>query len=150
MVVTDVDEWLRPGVDHDDVTLDVDEVSVGLVLRAVLAVTPALRTVDLVVTLGGARARHDAEEPGPPSSNWDRMRIGLVEWRMVEVLRHWELTVDDPAAGLRAYLGFVATAPCVPLPDGYEQVGAVRGQVQLAERRVTLTGAPARRTHTWH
>lgn len=149
MTVTDQDEWLRPGAAHDEVALVVDDVDAGLVLQARLLVTPTGRRAHLVVTVEGARARHDAEEAGPAVTNWDRMRIGGVEWRMVEPLRRWELSADDPDAGLRAYLAFSGAGPCTPLADGYEQVGTADGQLQLADHLVRLVGAPARRTHTW-
>jgi hypothetical protein len=77
------------------------------------------------------------------------MRIGAIEWRMVEPLLRWDLTIDDPPAGLRAYLAFSGSAPCVEIPGGYEQVGAVSGQLQLADRLFSLRSTPARRTHTW-
>jgi len=147
VAVTDLDEWLRADVDHDEVTLTVDDA--GLVLRASLVVRPEGRQVSLAATADGTRASHEAREAGPPTANWDRMLIGGVEWRMVEPLRAWELTADDPEAGLRIYLAFVGSSPCVARTDGYEQVGTVAGQVQMGDRRVTVTHAPARRTHTW-
>ncbi len=149
MTVTDLDEWLRPGAVHDEVTLDVDDAPARLVLWASLVVTPDWRAAHLNLTMEGARARHDAEEAGPPPSNWDRMRIGGVEWRMVEPLQRWELAADDPDAGLHAYLAFSGSGLCTPLADGYEQLGTVDGQLQLADRRFTVTAIPARRSHTW-
>ncbi len=148
-MVTDLDEWLRPGAAHDEVTLTVDHLSAGLALHASLVVTPLGRRAQLTVTVHGARARHDADEPGPPPTNWDRMRIGDVEWRMVEPLLRWDLAADDLDAGLHAFLAFSGSGPCVPLPSGYEQEGTVSGQLQVADRRVTVASAPARRTHTW-
>ena len=148
-MITDRDEWLRPGAEHDEVTLEADDALAGLLLRVRLVVTPAVRRVHLVLDLGGVSARHDAEEPGPPPTNWDRMRVGAVEWRMVEPLSRWELSADDPDAGLRAYLAFVGTSPCAPVVDGYEQVGTVTGQLRLADQRAALSATPARRTHTW-
>jgi len=147
--VTDQDEWLQPGAAQDEVSLEVDDPAAGLVLRARLTVTLTHRRANLVVSVDGARARHDAEQAGPAVTNWDRMRIGGLEWRMVEPLRRWELAADDPEAGLRAYLAFSGTGPCTPLADGYEQVGRASGQLQLAERIVAVTDAPSRRTHTW-
>jgi len=150
VAITDLDEWLQPETVHDEVALEVDDVAAGgLLLRASLVITPTMRRVQLVATVDGVHARHDADEAGPPASNWDRMRIGRVEWRMVEPLRRWELSVNDLEAGLRAYLAFVGTGPCSPLADGYEQVGWVSGQLQLADRRIAVTDGPARRTHTW-
>lgn len=149
MAITDQDEWLRPDAEHDEVTLDIDDAITGLVVRARLVVGPWGRRAHLRVALGGSSGRHDAEEAGPPPTNWDRMRIGAVEWRMVEPLQRWELAADDPAAGLRAYLAFLGSGPCSALPDGYEQAGTVTGQLQVGDRRVTVTDAPARRTHTW-
>jgi hypothetical protein len=149
VVITDRDEWLRPEAEHDAVTLEVDDVMAGLVLRVRLLVTPGSRRVHLVLDLGGLTGRHDAEEAGPPTTNWDRMRIGAVEWRMIEPLLRWDLSVDDPEPPLRAYLTFVGTEPCRPILDGYEQPGTVTGQLQLADRRISLTKAAARRTHSW-
>jgi len=149
MTVTDLDEWLRPGAVHDEVVLEVDDVATGLALRVVLVVTPVGRRVHLTVTASGVRARHDAEAAGPPSTNWDRMGIGGVEWRMVEPLRRWELSAADPDAGLHAYLAFSGSGLCTPLADGYEQLGMVDGQLQVADRRFTVTAIPARRSHTW-
>lgn len=149
MAITDRDEWLRPDAEHDEVTLDVDDAATGLVVRAQMAVDAHGRHVLLTADVDGVRDRHDADEAGPPLTNWDRMRIGAVEWRMVEPLQHWELTADDPAAGLRAYLAFSGSRPCSAIPGGYEQVGTVTGQLQLGDRRITVTDAPARRTHTW-
>lgn len=158
MLVTDREEWLHPDAVHDEVVLEVDEptTSIGTVppaagplLRVSLVVTPAGRRVHLVARVGGARARHDAEAVGPPPTNWDRMRLGGVEWRMVEPLRRWDLSVEDLEAGLRAYLSFSGTAPPTRTIEGYEQVGTVSGQVQLAELRTTLTNVAARRAHTW-
>ena len=149
MTITDLDEWLRPNVAHDEVTVEVDDTATGLVLRASLVVTPADRHVRLTVSLARGRATHEADEAGPPASNWDRMRIGAAEWRMVEPLRQWELAVDDIEAGLRGYLVFEGTDPCTPLADGYEQVGTVSGQLHLAGDLTTVTKALARRTHTW-
>lgn len=149
VAVTDLDEWLRPGADHDEVGFEVDDVPADLVLRATLLVTPVMRRVELCIALAGRTVRHDAEEAGPPASNWDRMRIGGVEWRMVEPLRRWELAADDDEAALRVYLSFSGAGPCTPLADGYEQIGTVSGQVQLAGQRVTVTDAPARRSHRW-
>ncbi len=149
MAITDLDEWLRPGVDRDEVTVEVDDVASGLVLRASLVVTPADRHVRLTVSLARGRAVHETDEAGPPPSNWDRMRIGSVEWRMVEPLLRWELAVDDPDAGLRAYLAFLGSSPCLPIVEGYEQVGTVNGQLQLADHRVAVVDASARRTHIW-
>jgi hypothetical protein len=68
---------------------------------------------------------------------------------MVEPLLRWDLSVEDVEAGLRAYLAFTGSAPCTPLPLGYEQLGTVSGQLQLADRLLTVTNAPARRSHTW-
>ncbi|CAA9238985.1 MAG: hypothetical protein AVDCRST_MAG76-1658 [uncultured Acidimicrobiales bacterium] len=147
--LTDQDEWLHPEAVHDEVVIEVDEPGAGLMLRVSLLVTPAGRTVHLVASIDGLRARHDAEAAGPPSTNWDRMRLGPVEWRMVEPLQRWDLSVDDREAGLMAYLTFSGSAAPSSIVDGYEQVGVVSGQLQLAERRVTLTNAPGRRTHTW-
>ena len=149
MAITDQDEWLRPDAEHDEVTLEADDALAGLLLRVRLVVTPANRRVHVVLDLDGVHGRHDGEEAGPPPTNWDRMRVGAVEWRMVEPLLRWELTADDPDAGLRAYLAFTGSAPCHPIVDGYEQVGTVSGQLRLADRRVALTATPARRTHTW-
>ncbi len=114
-----------------------------------LVVTPAARRVRLSVAVGGVRARHDGEELGPPTTNWDRMRLGGVEWRMVEPLQRWDLSVEDLEAGLRAYLTFTGTAPPARMFEGYEQHGVVTGQVQLAELRTTVTNTPARRAHIW-
>ncbi len=181
--ITDRDEWLRPEAVHDEVVLEVGEVTAaagslpagapravppaagravpagmapmapppvgGLLLRLRLIVTPAGRHVHLTVGLDGVRARHDADEPGPPPTNWDRMRLGGVEWRMVEPLRRWDLSVEDLEAGLRGYLTFSGTAPPARIFEGYEQVGVASGQVQVAELRTTVTNAPARRTHVW-
>jgi hypothetical protein len=147
--VTDLDEWLRPGAVLDEVALEVDDPAAGLVLRVAFAVAPDGRRAELAVTAGGTRAGHEAEEAGPPTANWDRMRIGGLEWRMVEVLRRWELSVEDPEAGLQAYLSFSGAGPCQPLADGYEQVGTVAGQLRLADRLFTVVDAPARRWHTW-
>lgn len=149
MAITDLDEWLRPDVAEDRVTLEVDDIRIGLALRASLVVTPADRHVRLSVSMARGRAVHEADEPGPSPTNWDRMRIGAVEWRMVQPLREWELAVDDVDAGLRGYLAFLASDPCVPLPDGYEQVGTVSGQLHLAGDLIAIAGSPARRTHTW-
>jgi hypothetical protein len=149
VAITDLDEWLRPDVAQDRVTLDVDDTTIGLALRASLVVTPADRHVRLTVSTARGRAVHEADEAGPPPSNWDRMRIGAVDWRMVEPLRQWELAVDDVEAGLRGYLAFLASGLCVPLADGYEQVGTVSGQLHLAGGLIAITGSPARRTHTW-
>ena len=149
MAITDQDEWLRPGAAHDEVTLAVDDDIAAVAVRAVLVVTPTHRRASVVVDAFGASGRHDANEPGGPLTNWDRMRIGAVEWRMVEPLLRWDLSADDPVAGLRAYLSFLGTGPCTPLPDGYAQVGTVSGQVQLADQVVTLADSAARRTHTW-
>lgn len=149
VTITDRDEWLRPDVEHDEVTLEVDDVAAGLAVRVALVVDRLGRHVHLLVDLGGVHGRHDAEAAGPPPTNWDRMRIGAVEWRMVEPLQLWELSVDDPEAGLRAYLAFTGAISCHPIVGGYEQVGTVGGQLRLADRRVALTAAPARRTHTW-
>jgi len=164
--IIDRDEWLQPDAVHDEVLLEVDEpagsagfpapagagglpLPGGLVLRVTLVVTPAGRRVNLTAAVGGVRARHDAEAAGPPTTNWDRMRLGGVEWRMVEPLRRWDLSVEDLEAGLRAYLSFTATTPPARILDGYEQLGTVSGQVQLAEVRSSVDAAPARRTHTW-
>ncbi len=172
--VTDRDEWLHPDAVHDEVVLEVDELQApgvapagsgplapsvgfgsvpppraGLVLRVSLVVTPAGRHVHLTVAVDGVRARHDAEDLGPPPTNWDRMRLGGVEWRMVEPRQRWDLSVEDLDAGLRAYLTFTGTAPPTRTFEGYEQVGVVSGQVQLADVRTTVTGAPARRAHLW-
>lgn len=144
-----MDEWLRPGAERDEVALEVDDVAASLVLRASLVVTPAGRRAHLTVTAAGARARHDAEEAGLPPTNWDRMRVGGLEWRMVEPLLRWELSAEDAEAGLRAYLAFTGSAPCHPLVDGYEQQGTVNGQLHLAGQRIAVVDAPARRTHTW-
>ena len=157
VAVTDRDEWLHPDAVHDEVVLEVGDLPAagvvppvgGLVLRMSLVVTPAGRRVHLTVALDGVRARHDGDELGPPPTNWDRMRLGGVEWRMVEPLQRWDLSVEDLEAGLRAYLTFTGTAPPARTIDGYEQPGTVTGQVQLAEVRTTVTNAPARRTHTW-
>lgn len=165
--ITDRDEWLRPDAVHDEVVLEVGDLPVpgvgvpiagaggvvasvgGLVLRLRLLVTPDRREVHLTVALDGVRARHDADAVGPPVTNWDRMRLGGVEWRMVEPLQRWDLSVEDLEAGLRAYLTFTGTAPPVRILEGYEQAGVVSGQVQLAELRTTVTNAPARRAHVW-
>ena len=147
MGVSDLDEWLRPDALHDEVTLAVDDAATGLVLRASLVVTPDGRQAQVAVTLDGAEARSTAEEAGPPTANWDRMRIGGIEWRMVEVLRRWELVADD--TGLQAYLAFAGSATCEPRPDGYEQLGTVSGQLQLGARRISVTDAPARRRRAW-
>ncbi len=147
--LTDQDEWLHPGAVHDEVVLEVDEPVAGLTLRVRLVVTPAGRSAHLVANLDGVRARHDAEAVGPPPTNWDRMRLGGVEWRMVEPLQRWDLSVEDREAGLRAYLTFSGSAAPSCIIGGYEQVGVVSGQLQLAERRATVTSAPGRRTHTW-
>lgn len=176
--ITDRDEWLRPEAVHDEVVLEVGEVTAaagplpaaapravpvrttpttpmapppvgGLVLRLRLIVTPVGRQVHLTVALDGVRARHDAEGLGAPPTNWDRMRLGGVEWRMVEPLQRWDLSVEDLEAGLRGYLTFTGTAPPARTFEGYEQVGVVSGQVQVAELRTTVTNAPARRTHVW-
>ncbi|MEJ7765397.1 MAG: hypothetical protein WKF86_07865 [Acidimicrobiales bacterium] len=149
MSLTDQHEWLQPEAVHDEVILEVDEPVAGLVLRLSLVVTPAGRHVHLVVSIGRVRARHDAEHVGPTTTNWDRMRLGGVEWRMVEPLQRWDLSVEDLEAGLRAYLSFVGTAPPARILDGYEQLGTVSGQVQLADVRTAVTNAAARRTHTW-
>lgn len=149
MAITDQDEWLRPDAEHDEVTLEVDDAATGLVVRAEMAVDAGGRHVHLTAHVDGIRARHDADEAGPPATNWDRMRIGAVEWRMVEPLQHWELTADDPASGLRAYLAFSGSGPCSAVPGGYEQAGLVTGQLQVGDPRITVTDAPARRTHTW-
>ena len=149
MTVTDQDEWLRPGAASDEVTLEVDEPAAGLVLRARLLVTLTERRAHLLVTAEGARARHDADLPGPAVTNWDRMRIGGIEWRMVEPLLRWELSAEDPEARLRAYVAFSGSGPCTLLPGGYEQLGTATGQLQLADTLVAVTNAPARRTHTW-
>ena len=155
--ITDRDEWLHTSAVHDEVVLEVDSPAdsrgmtppAGLVLRVSLTVTPAGRHLQLTVAAGGVRGRHDAEELGPPPTNWDRMRLGGVEWRMVEPLQRWDLSVEDLEAGLRAYLSFVGTAPPAWILDGYEQFGTVSGQVQLADVLTAVTNAPARRTHTW-
>jgi len=149
VAVTDVDEWLHPGVACDEVTVEIDDEAGEPVLRASLRVTPAGRRAQLTVTLEGIQARVDADEGGPPATNWDRMRIGGVEWRMVEPLRLWELSADDPVTGLRAYVAFKGSGPCAAVADGYEQTGTASGQLQLGERLVTLTGRPGRRTHLW-
>lgn len=147
--VTDRDEWLQPGAVHEEVVLEVDEPAAGLALRFSLVVTPSGRRVHMVATVDGIRGRHDAEGMGPPPTNWDRMRLGGVDWRMVEPLQRWDLSVEDLEAGLRAYLTFTGTAAPARIADGYEQVGLVSGQLQLADRRTTVTNAPGRRTHTW-
>jgi len=143
--VTDVEEWLRPDARHDQVVLEVDELG----LRLDFVVTPAGRAVHLEISLGGARARHDAEAAGPPTANWDRMALGGVEWRMVEPLQRWDLSVEVPDGGLRAYLGFTGTGPPARIVDGYEQLGSVTGQLQLADLRTTVTNAAGRRSHIW-
>lgn len=172
--ITDRDEWLRPDAVHDEVVLEVGEVTAaagpvpmaasravpagaplapppvgGLVLRVRIIVTPAHREVHLTIALDGLRARHDADELGPPPTNWDRMRLGGVEWRMVEPLQRWDLSVEDLDAGLRAYLTFTGTGPPARIFEGYEQLGVVSGQVQVQELRTTVTNVPARRTHVW-
>jgi len=134
---------------HDEIVLEVDEMATGLVLRLNLVVTPAGSHVHLVVSIRGVRARHDAEKLGPPLTNWDRMRLGGVEWRMVEPLQRWDLSVEDLEAGLRSYLTFTGDAPPVRTFEGYEQAGVVSGQLQLADLRTTVTNAPARRAHIW-
>lgn len=143
--MTDQDEWLQPGSIHDQVVVEVGELG----LRLELVVTPARRAVHLEIGLDGVSARHDAEASGRPTTNWDRMALGGVEWRMVEPLQRWDLSVDDLEAGLRAYLSFTGTGPPARIPSGYEQLGTVSGQLQLADRRTTVTNAPARRTHLW-
>jgi len=147
--VIDQDEWLRPDAVRDEVVLEVDDASRGPGLHFRLVVTPTGRAVHLEISLDGARARHDAEAAGPPTSNWDRMALGGVEWRMVEPLQRWDLSVEDLEAGLRAYLSFTGTGPPTRLPDGYEQLGTVSGQVWLADQRTTVTNLPARRAHLW-
>lgn len=127
--------------------LEVDE-SAGLALRLSLVVTPAGRRAHLTVVIDGVRVRHDAEEAGPPATNWDRMRLGGLEWRMVEPLRQWDLSVEDVESGLRAYLSFTGSGEPSRIVDGYEQVGTVHGQLQLADQLTTVAAA-ARRTHTW-
>lgn len=144
--ITDQEEWLRPDALRDEVVLEVSE----LALRLSFIVTPAGRAVHLDISLAGARARHDAEEAGLPTSNWDRMALGGVEWRMVEPLQRWDLSVEDLEAGLRAYVSFTGTGPPTRLPDGYEQLGTVSGQVRLADHQTTLTNVLARRAHLWH
>jgi len=147
--VTDRDEWLRPDAVHDEVVLEVGDARGGPSLHLSLVVTPTRRAVHLEISLDGARARHDAEAAGPPTSNWDRMALGGVEWRMVEPLQRWDLSVEDPEAGLRAYLSFTGTGPPTRLPDGYEQLGTVSGQVRLTDQRTTVTNLQARRAHLW-
>lgn len=149
ITITDADEWLRPDAEVDEVMLEVDDVGAGVVLRVRMVVTPVDRRVRLTASLDGTSARHDADEPGPAPTNWDRMAVGAVEWRMVEPLLRWELTVRDVDAGLHAYLAFSGSSACTPLPDGYEQRGSISGQIRLAGLHVTVTDAPARRTHTW-
>lgn len=149
MSVTDHDEWLQPDAVHDEVVLEVAEAATGIVLSLQLIVTPAGRAVHLEVSAGGTRARHDAEAAGPPTANWDRMRLGGVEWRMVEPLYRWDLSVEDLDAGLRAYLSFTGAGAPSRIVDGYEQLGAVSGQLQLADALITVPNAPARRAHTW-
>lgn len=75
---------------------------------------PTVRRVAVVATIDGVEARHEAEEDGPPTANWDRMELGGVEWRMVEVLRCWDQSIDAPAAGLHACLAFSGVGPPVP------------------------------------
>lgn len=149
MAITDADEWLRPGAELDEVTLEADDVAAGLVLRVRLVVTPVVRRVRLAVSLDGTSGRHETEEPGPAPTNWDRMAIGAVEWRMVEPLLRWDLTARDLEAGLHLYVTFVGSSPCVALPDGYAQQGTISGQIRLADQHLTITHTPARRTHTW-
>jgi len=144
--ISDQEEWLRPDALRDEVVLEVAE----LALRLSFVVTPAGRAVHLDISLAGARARHDAEAAGPPTSNWDRMALGGVEWRMVEPLQRWDLSVEDLEAGIRAYLTFTGIGPPTRLLDGYEQLGTVSGQVRLADHQTTLTNVPARRAHLWH
>ncbi len=145
--ITDQDERLRPDALREEVVLEVDEPALRLSLSFV--VTPAGRAVHLDISLVGARASHDADAAGPPTSNWDRMALGGVEWRMVEPLQRWDLSVEDLEAGLRAYLTFTGTGPPTRLPDGYEQHGTVSGQVRLADQHTTLTNVAARRAHLW-
>ena len=140
---------MQPGAVHEEVVLEVDEPAAGLVLRLSLVVTPAGRRAHLVVSIDGLRARHDAEGLGPPPTNWDRMRLGGLEWRMVSPLQRWDLSIEDLEAGLRGYLTFSGTSPPARVLDGYEQAGVVSGQLQLADRRTSVTNAPGRRTHTW-
>ncbi len=149
MPVTDRDEWLRPDAVRDEVVLEVDDASGGPSLHLSLVVTPTGRAVHLEISLDGARARHDAEAAGAPTSNWDRMALGGVEWRMVEPLQRWDLSVEDPEAGLQAYLTFTGTSPPTRLLDGYEQLGTVSGQLRLADQQTTVTNLPARRAHLW-
>jgi len=144
--IADQEEWLRPDALRDEVVLVIAELALSLSF----VVTPAGRAVHLDISLAGARARHDAEAAGPPTSNWDRMALGGVEWRMVEPLQRWDLSVEDLEAGIRAYLTFTGTGPPTRLPDGYEQLGTVSGQVRLADHQTTLTNVPARRAHLWN
>lgn len=149
MSVTDRDEWLQPDAVHEEVVLEVDETLPGLVLSLQLVVTPTGRAVHLELSAAGARARHDGEVAGPPTANWDRMQLGGVEWRMVEPLHRWDLSVEDLDAGLRAYLSFTGAGAPSRIVDGYEQLGTVSGQLQMADTLTTVANAPARRTHTW-
>lgn len=149
MTVTDLDEWLRPGATHDEVTLEVEDAATGVALQATLSVIPNSRSVRLTVAMNGLTIAHRAAEAGPPTANWDRMAIGGVEWRMVEPLQQWEFSADEPESGLRAYLVFTGTSACVLLDNGYEQHGVVSGQLRFNDQRATVADAPARRAHTW-
>ncbi len=121
----------------------------GLALRLSLVVTPSGRRVHLTVEVAGTQARQEAEEAGPASTNWDRMRVGGVEWRMVEPLLQWDLSVEDEDEGMHAYLSFTGAGPPYRIAGGYEQLGTVTGQVQVGGRRTNVTGASARRAHIW-
>ncbi len=107
------------------------------------------------------RARHDGEELGPPTTNWDRMRLGGVEWRMVEPLQVEDLlghlSVEDLDAGLRAYLtftpGHLAIRPACSRGTNSTRVVSAREGSREAELRTTVTkrtpGWGARRAHIW-
>ena len=142
--VVDRDEWLDVGASWDEVGLSV--LGDGWALHVQLVVRPHGRTAGAaLVESGGATTRLDDEEDGPPTTNWDRMDVGRVRWRMVEALVRWDAELGGPGDALRGYVAFTGEGPCPRVAGGYVQAGRAEGELVVDGRRLPVAAPAVRR-----
>ena len=162
-MITDLDERLHPverESEHwsDSLYFNAWDTATGAFLMTRMAVRPneGVRTAGMLVWFDGVPSwGYGRDLTGPPTSNWDVMRMEALTYRMEQALQRWVVQLHD--GDDLVHLTFEGTTPCVDygpeIPRAwawghYEQTCRVTGELRVAGRRVAFDGW-GQRDHSW-
>jgi len=160
---TDADEALHEVASDsphwsDSLYFNAWDVATGTFLMTRMAVRPneGVRTAGMLAWFDGAPAwGYGRDLEGPPTSNWDVMRMGDLTYRMEQALQRWVVQLHD--GDDLVHLTFEGVTPCVDYGDDiprawawghYEQTCRVTGDLRVGGRSLAFDGW-GQRDHSW-